>query len=256
MVRSAVSLLLLAAAMPAQHGSTTRSNPFNTPEDRAEGARLFRAPCAACHGPNGTAGAAGPNLTTGTFKHGNTDEAVFGIISKGIAGTPMPPYSGDARQVWQIVGYVHSLSAGKGGANAKGDPARGAKLFEAHGCARCHAIGVEGATLGPPLSNIGAERSYGALQRALTNPDDEVSADYWMLRARTKNGRDVSGIRLNEDTYSIQYRDQSGLKSVWKEDLAQYEVVGTSPMPSYRDKLKPAELEDLLAFLSSLRRTQ
>src|SRR5256885_10208261 len=93
--------LLAVRPLHGQH-SVARSNPFNTPADQAEGARLFRGQCAACHGPNGTGGASGPDLTAGAYRRGDSDEALFQIVAKGIPGTAMPAYGGTGREVWQI----------------------------------------------------------------------------------------------------------------------------------------------------------
>jgi len=95
---------------------------------------------------------------------------------------------------------------------------------------------------------------YAALVPLLyLDPNAEVSADYWTLRARTKAGQPISGIRLNEDTHSYQFRDKTGLHSVFKKDLAEHEIVKTSPMPSYQGKLSDRDFEDLIAYLAARR---
>ena len=250
--RSGLAALLIAAPLYAQH-RVARTNPFSSPEDRIEGARLFRGQCAACHGPNGIGGASGPDLTAGSFRRGDSDEALFQIVAKGISGTAMPAYAGSGREVWQIVTHVRSLSVGKAAERAKGDSSRGESIFKAQGCGQCHTIADRGGTLGPDLTGIGSRRSLGSLQRSLLNPDEEVSADYWTLRAVTKAGQRISGIRLNEDTHSYQFRDKTGLRSVLKKDLAEHEIVKTSPMPSYKGKLGDRDFEDLIAYLAALR---
>ena len=59
---------------------------------------------------------------------------------------------------------------------------------------------------------------------------------------------------MNEDMDSFQIREPSGrLRSLWKVDLASYEIDRASPMPSFKDKLKPVELDDLVAYLANLR---
>jgi len=59
---------------------------------------------------------------------------------------------------------------------------------------------------------------------------------------------------VNEDTFSIQVRDLSGqVHSYWKRDLAELQKDrGKSPMPGYRGKLQPADIDDLVAYMSSL----
>jgi putative heme-binding domain-containing protein len=104
------------------------------------------------------------------------------------------------------------------------------------------------------LSNIGSLRSLPELTAALTDPSAQVEPEFWSVRAKTKAGQDVSGRRLNEDMDTIQIRDtQNRLRTLYRADLASSQVVRTSPMPSFKDKLNAADLENLVAYLASLR---
>ena len=60
---------------------------------------------------------------------------------------------------------------------------------------------------------------------------------------------------LNEDTFSIQIKDQKGqFLSFRKAELKELRKQrGKSPMPSYRGSLTPEELTDLTAYLAGLR---
>jgi putative heme-binding domain-containing protein len=157
-----------------------------------------------------------------------------------------------SREIWQLVTYVRSLGVGRAAAKAKGNPARGSKVFKSAGCVECHSLAGEGGHLGPDLSGVGSRRSLAELQRSLLEPDAEVSSDYWRLRARTRDG-EVTGVRLNEDTYWYQIRDiNRRLRVVAKQDLIEHEVVRTSAMPSFRGKVSEVELEDLVAYLAGL----
>lgn len=248
-------LLLLTALAPLlaqDHGSIT-GNPFSTPQDRLAGGRAFRAACAACHGLDGAGGSNGPSLTTGSFKHGGSDEALFRTITKGIRDTPMAAFPIDGGEVWQLIAFIRYLNIGRG-AQAKGNPVHGAKLFASLGCARCHTAEGAGGFTAPDLSGIGSRRSLAQLESALLDPSAEVSPDYWSLRARTKSGETITGIRMNEDMQSFQIREPSGrLRSLWKSDLASYEIDQASPMPAFKDKLQRGELDDLVAYLANLR---
>ena len=75
------------------------------------------------------------------------------------------------------------------------------------------------------------------------------------MRVTTLDGRQITGARINEDPFSIQVRDASGrVYSFWKEELRElHRDWGKSPMSSYKDKLTPAEIDDLVSYLSSLR---
>lgn len=239
--------------LAAQDHTNVIRNPFATPEDVAAGERSFRSQCAACHGKDAS-GAAGPSLTAGTFRHGGSDEALFATITKGVPGTPMVAFKLDGREVWQVISFLRSANVGKGAGQAPGNPRKGAQIFNDTGCAQCHTAGKPGGFVGPDLADIGSRRSLVQLETALLDPSAEVDPDYWSLRARTKTGQTISGIRMNEDTDSFQILDSSRrLVSIWKADLASYEIVRTSPMPSFKGKLQSSDLEDLVAYLASLR---
>lgn len=247
------AFLLAAGLLHAQHGSTP-DTPFSTPADAAEGAKSFRSQCAACHGLDGSGGVVGPNLISGSFKSGGSDEALYRVITKGVPGTAMTGFPLGGREVWQLIAFLRSASIGKGAEKAKGDAAKGAQVFESSGCIRCHTNGSKGGFAGPDLSDIGSHRSLSQLETAILDPNADVAPDYWSLRAKTKSGQTITGIRMNEDMTSFQIRESSGrLRSVWKSDLASYDIVKTSPMPSFKDKLSRADLENLVAYLASLR---
>jgi len=196
----------------------------------------------------------GPSLSTGTFKNGGSDEALYRVITKGIPGTAMTAFTLNGREVWQLIAYLRAVNIGKAAAQAKGDAAKGEHVFESNGCGRCHTNGKAGGFVGPDLSEIGSHRSLAQLESSILDPDADVAPDYWSLRVKTKSGQTVTGIRLNEDMTSFQIREQSGrLRSVLKTDLASYDILRASPMPSFKGKLSPGDLDNLIAYLASLR---
>ena len=69
------------------------------------------------------------------------------------------------------------------------------------------------------------------------------------------SGSSVSGLRVNEDSFSIQVRDATGRSySFWKNETAQIDKQrDKSPMPSYKGQLSDDELTDLVAYLASLK---
>jgi putative heme-binding domain-containing protein len=246
-------LAALATLFAQDHGSIT-DKPYSTPEDRKAGMRSYRSACAFCHGLEGGGGSNGPSLTTGRFKHGGSDEDLFRSITKGVPDTPMVAHPLDGKEVWQLIAFIRSINMAKGAAESKGDPLKGEQIFAANGCARCHTAGAMGGFVGPDLNGIGARRTLAQLEQSVLEPNAEVLPDYWTLRARTKSGQTVTGRRMNEDMESFQIREPSGrLRSLWKAELAGYEIVHTSPMPSFQGKLQSGELEDLVAYLASLR---
>lgn len=246
-----IAMVLFLAALPAWAQHEEVENPRQSPEDVAVGAKIFRSHCAVCHGLGGV-GDRAPNLTTGQFRHATSDGALHEIISRGIPGTEMPGVYFNGAEVWQLVAYVRSLSGGA--ETVTGDAAAGQRIFAANGCSGCHRVNNEGGRSGPDLSRIGGARSLAHLRTSVLNPNEKVLPNQWRVQATTKSGARITGRLLNEDTYTVQLFDaRQGLKSVAKADLASYEVLKDSAMPSYEGSITGKDLDDLLAYLASLR---
>jgi putative heme-binding domain-containing protein len=167
----------------------------------------------------------------------------------------MPGIFFEGRQLWQLVAYVRSLSAQAAEGKLPGDAAQGKQLFEGKGgCLQCHMVHGKGSPYGPDLSVIGARRSAAHLRQALTRPEEKVVAAHFQVRAVTNGGETITGIRLNEDTFSLQLRDSDGnLVSLRKEDLQEVEILKTSAMPSYESTFRAPELDHMVAYLNTLR---
>jgi putative heme-binding domain-containing protein len=150
-----------------------------------------------------------------------------------------------------------------------GDAGRGARLYATKGgCAVCHMVRGQGGVFGPDLTDVGRRRSAAYLRRSLTDPSADVPKSYsaWRqdvslpenflyVRAVTRDGQEFAGVRVNEDTFSIQIRPAVGaVQSFFKADLAElHKDFGVSPMPTYSVTMTTNELDDLVAFLVSLR---
>jgi cytochrome c oxidase cbb3-type subunit III len=222
--------------------------------DPPVGARLYRLHCSECHGPDGQGGQ-GADLTRGVYRFGSTDEALYRTISKGIAGTPMPATTLSDAQLEQVVRHLRLLAGGVRVA-APGSPAAGEALFTGKGgCAKCHMVRGVGGRLGPDLTYIGSVRSPSHLRASILRPDEEVSRAYWSVEGVDNQGKTYSGVRMGEDTYSIQFLDlNEELHSLAKQDLKRLVVDRKSRMPAYGQSLSGSELDDLVAYLYSLER--
>jgi len=246
----ACSLILMAGAMYAQHSYT--------PADVEDGGRLFRGNCVGCHGANGDL-VPGVDLAHGKFRRAATDDDLARIIRTGIPGTPMPPGNYTEFQASTIVAYLRSLANTGTGSGLAGDPARGKVLFTGKGaCTSCHRVATVGSRLGPDLSDIGTLRNAASLERSLLDPDAEVLEQNRFYRVVTKDGtRDgtaVTGRLLNRDTFSVQLMDsKEQIRSFLISNLRAHGFVDKSPMPSYKDKLTPQEIADVVSYMGTLK---
>jgi putative heme-binding domain-containing protein len=248
---AALSWFIVAAPLAAQ----TRAVSAATSRDIAAGQQIFDAQCAWCHGAGG-AGGTGPDLRRSTLRQATTDATLVQIVRNGIPGTEMPSFAIALTDTmaWQTAAYVRSLGRTRATAVA-GDAPRGARLYESAGCASCHVVNGRGGVLGPELTSIGALRGAPYLRDAVVKPAATHPPGYLVVRAVQNSGPDIRGIRVNEDVFWIHIRDSGGtVHTLQKSELARVdrELEGTL-MPSYASRLSTAEVDDLLAYLTTLR---
>lgn len=228
-------------------------NPYTSPADLALGKKIFAGRCAGCHGPAGDGGK-GANLAVAILPRSGDDRSLYRIIRYGLPETEMPGSNLTPAEIWQVAAFVRTLGSVQGEV-ASGDPNRGRELVAGKaGCLRCHALGVEGGRLGPPLTDIGQRRGPAYLRERILDPSKAVPDQFRLVELKTNTGQSVSGIRLNEDGFSIQLRDLNGnLHSFWKQDLVEVKEERRTLMPSYRGRLDDREVNDVVAYLAGLK---
>ena len=251
--KAIISALVLAVlASPLFLASAQGRNPFETDEVAIRtGAGLFAARCAVCHGPDAK-GQLGPDLTQ-RWARGETDESAFLIVRNGVPGSSMPPNIAPDNEIWAIVAHLRSISI-MPPLQSTGDAGRGRATF-ASDCTGCHQVRGEGGALGPDLTSIGAARSRAALIAALREPSATVALGFRSVTAGTRRGDSIEGVIKGEDAFSLQLMTADGeLRGYEKRELARVERSVESPMPAFgSDRLSGAALEDLLAYLGTLR---
>jgi putative heme-binding domain-containing protein len=250
-----LALALALGRLAAQNAPPDHPDSY-APADVAAGARVYTAVCVNCHGVSGT-GVGGIDLRHGLLPRARTDAALQTVIATGFPQSGMPAFHLDSNDVRALVAFIRSgLDTGEDAAPvALGDPAHGRTIVEGKGnCLSCHRVNETGQFAGPDLTDIGRARTPAAIRRSLLEPTASMRPINRPARAVTRDGTVVTGRRLNEDTYSVQLiTDRGRLVSLVKSDLREWSVGATSPMPSYKDTLAPAELADVLAYLVSLK---
>jgi len=231
------------------------ARPKVTAQEVARGRSLFEAQCAYCHGADGDGGR-GANLARPALRRAPTDEALFRVVNRGVPGTSMPGNAMSARETWQVVAFVRSLGRVKR-EPLPGNVGRGAQVYDAAGCAACHTVRGRGGPDGPDLTDVGARSSPAYIRRSIVDPQADVPVGFKQIRAVTREGRRMTGVVVNEDTFSIQFRDAAGtLHSYFKEELAEVATDRRTTMPGFRERLEPTALDDLVAYLVSLEGTR
>jgi putative heme-binding domain-containing protein len=253
----AACLVSASAQNPSRQGRVVppnlpEVNPYGSAADLAIGRAIYNGRCGHCHGLSGEGGR-GAVLNAGWFRYGGSDRDLFVTIRNGIPDSEMPGVNIPDMEVWRLVGYVQQLGRQGGSDPATGDAAAGATVYARAACAQCHTIGAQGGILGPDLTDIGIRRAVRHLRQSIVDPSADIPLDYRPVSVTDAKGTVVSGIHLNEDEYSVHLRDSSGnLRSFMKRELKDLTLPRQSLMPPY-PMLSATDLENLVAYLSSLR---
>jgi mono/diheme cytochrome c family protein len=163
------------------------------PGDTPVGQRIYAQRCAVCHGPDGRGnGPAAPSLiprprdfTLGQFKYQTTaasqppsESDLMRTVREGLHASAMP-YFGDLlseTEIREVVRYVLSFARKPSGPAGEvitvpsrvpddsASRARGARLYQARGCATCHGADARG---GVTLKDV---KGYPVIARDLTAP--------------------------------------------------------------------------------------
>jgi putative heme-binding domain-containing protein len=249
----ALTLVGRPSAQQAQPATAQHAGEY-TQADIQSGSVVYAAQCSQCHGPTGDQ-VSGVDLRSGRFRNASSDDDLARIVTNGLPGTSMPGRRLEPAQLTAIVAFIRNMRDFNSRSVTAGNSAHGLTVFEGVGnCTSCHSVAGKGSHKAPDLSDIGSSRNAAALQQSLLDPTSAMMPINRPVRIVTKSGQTVTGRRLNEDTYTIQLiTDQERLLSVSKSDLREYQVLTTSTMPSYRDKLNPQDLSDVVAYLGTLR---
>jgi len=219
-------IALLLAANTTSLGSANDQNPLaHDPNAAKAGEYEFRINCALCHGLGAHGGGRGPDLTRAPKKHAHSDAEMFQIISNGIPGTAMPANGTNGQgvgmtdeEIWQIVTYIRRQEV-KAAAQSLGDAARGKELFYGDAnCSMCHMVEGKGGRLGPELTAVGGSRTRDAIIDSVRNPSrrlapglteatKEFPQEYESVTVVTAEGKQIKGVTLNEDSFSVQIMD-------------------------------------------------
>lgn len=260
-------LLMASVAIAQDH------NPYTGNAKMAKlGEFQFRINCAFCHGLGARGGGRGPDLTRAYKRHGNSDAEMFNTINNGVSGTAMPPNGTTGQgvgmtseEIWQVITYLRSVEM-KAPAKPLGDAVHGKKLFYGDAnCSGCHMVQGKGGRLGPNLTAVGGIRNPEYIVDSVRNPSRRIAQglleatkefpqEYETVTVVTADGKEIKGVALNEDSFSVQLMDASEtIRTFEKDKLRSFSRSRTSMMPAYdTNLLSDKDLEDIVAFLVSV----
>ncbi len=263
--------LLFFVLFPRSHAGDR--NPFaNDPKAAKAGEYEFRINCALCHGLGARGGGRGPDLTRAQKKHTHNDVEMFQVISNGIPGTAMPANGTNGQgvgmtdeEIWQIITYIRSVEV-KAPGKPIGNVAQGKKLFYGDAnCSLCHMIEGKGGRLGPELTAIGASRTRESIVDSVRNPSrrlawglaeatKEFPQEYETITVVTADDKEIKGVALNEDNFSVQMMDSSEqIYLLDKDKLHSFKKSRESMMPVFTPEvLSDKDLNDIIAYLISV----
>ena len=140
------------------------------PGDARKGEELFRSrSCASCHSTDAQGRRAGPDLSESQLGVNVVEMAtmLWNHMPRMLQQMEQIEISAPLfteTEMADLLSYLYSIHY----RGREGNPQRGARLFDAKTCARCHTIGA-GDDFGPDLAETGAARSLGEGVRLLWN---------------------------------------------------------------------------------------
>lgn len=240
--------------------------PAFSPELAATGARLYEDNCRVCHGARGDGFVAqelkdslgrivrARSYNAGCYEGGYSDERLAQRILLGMPGTPMPGFAGALKERADVWGLVHRIRRFE--QRPEGAAGRGRSLFHQKGCVTCHGVAGRG---GVPNYNY-VKWTVPALDVIATRmaiPD--AAAARKIGEALTSGTLGALADAPPYPRFNVTLAQYDAIKKVIQNGSRagkRNPRAGptTLDMPAWRGELGERAIDDLLAYLVSLRR--
>jgi putative heme-binding domain-containing protein len=140
-----------------------------------------------------------------------------------------------------------------------GDAGRGKDVVQNHlgaNCLACHSLSEGGSGVGPNLMSIGAQRDRAYLLESLLFPNAQLAPGFGLSTVALQDGTQLSGTIESEDGAELVLKLADGsTKAIASKQIAS-KTPPVSMMPPMLGILSPAEIRDVVAFLSGLKATR
>ena len=209
----------------------------------------------------------------GTLKSGEAEKALASFFDELVAGKVAPAVQLDLVDAMQANGspalaakldaYRTSKSADslalafRDALAAGGSVNRGRETFvenPAAQCTRCHTVRNAGSDVGPNLSGVATRLTREQILESLLEPSARIAPGYGTVGITLKNGTRVDGtLRDETDTHVVLMTGTPPAEQrIAKTDIAE-RTNPVSAMPPVGLIVKPREVRDLVAYLSTLK---
>ncbi len=233
-----VTLILCVVAASAQ-------------SDVEAGRRQFNIQCAGCHGEDGLGGERAPAIGKGSRKRLQTDEAVRGIIARGIPDSGMPAFDIPAGELAALTAFVRSRVTPLNVTTSNGNATAGERYFFGKGgCSECHMIQGHGGVKGPDLTEASRNLTAAEVETSLRHPNDRRVAGYRLATVELESGTRVRGFVRNESDFDLQLLGLDGKLYLLSD--GKFKILAREPgsfMPAL--SATAGEYRDLIAFLGA-----
>lgn len=254
-----------AGESPASGARLPTSTPQSYPPEQVEaGQPLFASRCGFCHGRDGQGGESGPDLTRSALVAEDVRGDQLGpMLRAGRTDKGMPAFTLNETELGALVAFVHdakSKADTTGGGRRTvdvedlqtGNVDAGRRYFNgAGGCAKCHSLQTEFATVGSRFEGL------ALLQRMLYPGSGRGSAQPPTPPTFTvtpRGGGAVTGKLAYRDEFIISVVDTDGWTRSWPIDAVT--ISGDEPLRAHSDQLPKytdEEMHNVLAYLQTLR---
>jgi cytochrome c oxidase cbb3-type subunit 3 len=222
-------------------------------EAAAAGESAFVQNCAFCHGRDTGGGESGPDLTRSMLVAQDVDGDKIGPVIRNGQGA-MPRFPVSAAELANLVAFIHTQKAkaesqvgGRRGVDTEdlktGDVGRGRAFFNGAGkCATCHSPTGDLAGIGSKYPGL------QLMQRTLYPRGAKVK-----LTVTLPSGEKVTGIRENQDEFTVALRDAGGTYRSFA--MSKVKVEADAPAEAHVDLLPQYtddNLHDLMTYLLTL----
>lgn len=138
-----------------------------------------------------------------------------------------------------------------------GDVTRGKAIINGHlgaNCIACHRIDSdEGSEVGPSLRAVGVQRTKEEIAESLVDPSAKIVAGFGIETILLKDGATLAGSVVKENTKSLDLRLPDGKTRKVAISAVASRTSPISVMPPMLGILTPAEIRDVVAYLSGLK---